>query len=478
MTSAQTDVKGSDDPQWEIKPMPDPPPVTLRGIIKWCGPAVILGTLSVGGFEAYHAGYVSAQQLTGIFWLYLVSSFAQLFLNNEIARYGIATGETVMQGFYKLKPRRFWTWFTAIFVFIQQAWPAWIGGAAAGAAALMGFGTWEQWAVVALALVFILFAASPFVYKTLEYIMYACFIIANVGITIFTILMAPPQAFAKVAMDWLSFGLIPAGISVAAIGPFLNQPAGGFWNFWHTYWVRERGMGMSAYMGHVTGLAWKPEEIRRSGYIFDTNDPKELKKFSQWMKLNGWTMVLFFIILGGIWFTYVVSVAGYTAAAYYGLKVPSGWKIAVVIAEIFGKVWGPIAYSLFGIVIMASLFDSQFSVYDGIARQWADTLYLELPEQTGKRPYRFWYFVMLAIVVVWGIMAIPLGTPYAIWLAVNWLGNLAHAYVTLGVTYMNYKLLPKPIRPKWYHLLVNIVWSIVCIAYFIIWTVYQPPWAS
>jgi hypothetical protein len=193
------------------------------------------------------------------------------------------------------------------------------------------------------------------------------------------------------------------------------------------------------------------------------------------MKLNGITMVLFFIILGGVWFTFMASLAVYTARSVYGMELPSGWKIAVVISEIFGKVWGPIGFSLFGLVIIAALFDSQFSIYDGIARQFTDSFYVEHPKASEKRPYRFWYFIALTFLVAYGICAIPLGTPYFIWLIANWLGQAAQAYITILMLAINLKFLPKPIRPKWYHLLINIIWIIVLIGYFIIWTVMEPP---
>src|ERR671925_271207 len=77
---------------WEVRELPAPPPLTVKGIVRWAGPAVILGALAVGGFEAYHAGFMGAQLFVGIFWLYWVSCVAQLFLNQEIARYTIATG--------------------------------------------------------------------------------------------------------------------------------------------------------------------------------------------------------------------------------------------------------------------------------------------------------------------------------------------------------------------------------------------------
>ncbi len=97
-TYAAGDIKAP----WEIREMPKPPEMTLGGLMTWAGPAVILGALSVGGFEAYQAGYVAANKWTGIYWLYIVSCFFQLLMNNEIARYTIATGETTLQGFTRL----------------------------------------------------------------------------------------------------------------------------------------------------------------------------------------------------------------------------------------------------------------------------------------------------------------------------------------------------------------------------------------
>jgi len=48
-------------PPWEVRELPEPPPLSGKGIFQWAGPAVILGALAVGGFEVYHAGFVAAQ---------------------------------------------------------------------------------------------------------------------------------------------------------------------------------------------------------------------------------------------------------------------------------------------------------------------------------------------------------------------------------------------------------------------------------
>lgn len=466
---------GDIKPPWEIRELPAPPPLSVRSLLQWAGPAVILGALSVGGFEAYHAGFMGAKLFVGIFWLYWVSSIAQLFLNQEIARYTMATGETVLQGFTRLGPPRLWAWVSIVFCWLQVAWPAWITGAAAGAAAVFGFGTWQAWSVVALVAVFLTFASSRYVYNTLEKIMYAAFIVANLGLAFFTVLMSSPAALGATAKGWVSVGLIPAGITLGMIGPFLLQPAGGFWNFWHTYWVRERGMGMGRYFGRVTGLVTKPEEIGRSGYIFDADNPAEVEKFRGWLRINNWSLAIFFVILGGVFFTYFASAAGYSAKTIYNMEVPSGWKIAIVLSEIFKSAYGQIGFAFFGVILIFALFDSQFSIYDGIARMWADTFYLEHPKTLGRRPYRFWYFVVLGALVIYGLIGLTLQTPYFIWLLANWLGTAAQAYVTIMVLIINRRFLPEKIRPRRLSLAVNILWAALLLVYFAAWTIIDRP---
>ena len=466
---------GNIKPPWEIREMPEPPPLSLKGLFQWAGPAIILGALAVGGFEAYHAGFMGAKLFVGIFWIYWISSICQLFLNQEIARYTMATGETVLQGFTRLGPPRVWAWVSAIFCWVQVAWPAWITGAAAGAAAVFGFGTWQAWSVVALVAVFMCFAASKYVYNTLEIIMYAAFVVANIGLAFFTVLMSTPAAAAETAKGWVSVGLFPAGITLGMVGPFLMQPAGGFWNFWHTYWVREKGMGMGKYMGRVTGLVAKPEDIRRTGYIFDAENPVELAKFKKWLRLNNVTLAVFFVILGGILFTYFASLAGYSAKTIYNMDIPSGWKMAIVLAEIFKSAYGQIGFALFGIILIFALFDSQFSIYDGIARMWADAFFLEHPDTFGKRSYRYWYFVVLGALVIYGLIGLWLKTPYIIWLIANWLGTAAQAYVTYMVIILNRRLLPEKIRPKGLALAVNLIWATILLVYFFVWTIMDLP---
>jgi len=137
--------------------------------------------------------------------VYVVSCFFQLLLNNEIARYTIATGETALQGFTRLHPAKFWGWATALLCIVQQGWPAWIGGARRASrpcsASCVAVGRHG-----ALGLVFFVFAGSKRVYDTLEKIMYACFVVATFGLAFLTIFMTNWAAVREVTWGWWPSG--------------------------------------------------------------------------------------------------------------------------------------------------------------------------------------------------------------------------------------------------------------------------------
>jgi ABC-type multidrug transport system fused ATPase/permease subunit len=233
-------------------------------------------------------------------------------------------------------------------------------------------------------------------------------------------------------------------------------------------------MGMAKYFGHVTGLTAPAEEVRRTGYIFDTDNPGEVAKFRDWLWMNTTSLAVFFIILGGILFTYFASLAGYSAAVIYKMQVPGGIKIATVLAEIFRSAYGQFGFVLFIIILIFALFDSQFSVYDGIARMFADVVAVET-NATDRRPYRYWYFLMMGILCVVGMITVWMRTPYILWVIINWAGVAVHAGLTVGVTYLNFKLLPGPIKPKMWIVVCNVVWAIALFIYFAAWTIYVNP---
>ena len=85
-------------PPVPYRDMPEPQP--LRRVL---GPGVILAGIGVGSGEYILWPYISTQVGLGFMWAVLVGVTIQFFLNMEIERYTLATGETAISGFV-----RFW----------------------------------------------------------------------------------------------------------------------------------------------------------------------------------------------------------------------------------------------------------------------------------------------------------------------------------------------------------------------------------
>ena len=85
-------------PPLELREMPEPLP--LRKLI---GASVILLATALGSGELLIWPYITTQAGVGLLWLAAIGFLSQYFLNMEIERYTLATGETAVTGF-----SRFW----------------------------------------------------------------------------------------------------------------------------------------------------------------------------------------------------------------------------------------------------------------------------------------------------------------------------------------------------------------------------------
>ena len=88
-------------PAVEYRDLPEPLP--FRKII---GASVIILATALGSGELILWPYITTQVGIGVLWLAVVGFTMQYFLNMEIERYTLATGETAVTGFTRFwKPR-------------------------------------------------------------------------------------------------------------------------------------------------------------------------------------------------------------------------------------------------------------------------------------------------------------------------------------------------------------------------------------
>jgi hypothetical protein len=194
---------------------------------------------------------------------------------------------------------------------------------------------------------------------------------------------------------------------------------------------------MGKYAGQVTGPLRPPEDVTVEELRWDTSDASERSKMRQWVKLGGYSLFLWWGLIGGMLMVYLYSVAGYAYLHDEFLrsgKVPAGAEVAVQMATVAGGVLGPMAGWLMLLFIMVTLYDAQFPIYDTfIGRTTTDAIAVTrlrrgplnnffhrlLPSGLRNRPYRFWYFVVVTAAVIAGLWMVLQTSPFIIWLAAS-----------------------------------------------------------
>jgi Mn2+/Fe2+ NRAMP family transporter len=466
-------------PPVEIREMPAPKPWSWRNLLSYVGPGVIMGSMAVGGFETGTAPLAGSRGAYGFLWIVPIACFFSWIIQREIGRWTVATGESVLYGFARMKPGKFWAAFWPIANFINWGWPAWLGMGAVAAATLSGWGDPPTWVRIALIVMALIYTFGPRVYSVLEKVFYVIYIITVLLLLWAFFTEATPAAVVEVGGGFL--GVRPSlfeipwwipGITAPVVFRSLNQPAGGTNNLWVSWWMREKGYGMGQYVGKVTGLAAKAEEVPTTGYMFDAKDKEQVSRFKTWMKYIDADALLFYFLIGGILMTFVFTVVSYTTLYY--TEVSKG-KIPITIAMAMGEALGPWAFTLFLFLIFIQLFDTQFGVYDATGRMFADWLRTDVPA-TRKRSYRTWYFLFLYVCVAFGIITAGLARPWAYWLAVGVIHLTTMAIYTPQILWINTKYLPEEIRPGTAIKILMVIMTIAYAAIAIYMTGYYLKW--
>ena len=106
-----------------IKDLPEPLP--LRKVL---GPGVILLATALGSGEYVLWPFIASNLGLTILWAAIVAIAIQFFINMEVERWTLATGETAITGFTRMwKP---WWFLFIIMAVVPNMWPGFATGAA------------------------------------------------------------------------------------------------------------------------------------------------------------------------------------------------------------------------------------------------------------------------------------------------------------------------------------------------------------
>jgi len=427
---------------------------TFLGVFAYIGPGILWAALAQGSGELIWWPYMTAKYGAAFLGLLIPASMLQYWINLEIMRYVVLTGETPMTGFTRVGK-----WYAVIIfvgVFVENAWfgaYAAAGGTALGSLTQFPPG-WSPagralfWGYLTIGIYLIALIFGRVVYYVIEKFSMLIVLITVGGITA---ALFQPKVY-SVAGQFLP-ALLPhlswpsnwdpkdLGILVTSIA---YAGAGGFGQLFIGYWMRDKGAGMGGLIGRVTSpITGEKEAIPATGFAFrDTEENKRnYKGWVRYISSENFVGIFLNTLTTAImcWLSFALLLPEH--------KVPKGWEIAVVQSAFFEVAWGRVGRALFLIVAAAFLCDAWLQLTDGFSRLWADFVYSNI-KPARKYHFRTWYYIFVTVFSVTTIFTMTLAQPGRLIMLRGIISFLAMSVFAPGLIYLNYYLVPKAF-PQW-----------------------------
>ena len=107
-------------PPFVVRDLPDPP----NSFWSIVGPGLVAAGVGLSSGEFILWPFIASQAGLVFLWGAVLGVVTQFFLNMEIERYTLATGETALTGFNRFG--KHWGLVLAVMVYFANLWPGWI----------------------------------------------------------------------------------------------------------------------------------------------------------------------------------------------------------------------------------------------------------------------------------------------------------------------------------------------------------------
>jgi hypothetical protein len=448
---------------WRIGELPRAPSPKGLGWFSAIGPGVIALGASIGSGEFLLGPAAFVKYGLSLLWVIGVAALLQTLLNLELMRYTMATGEPVFTGFMRTRPHStFWAWVYSILYFLQMGWPGW-AGAAAGAVFFLFAKRLpvaaEANVVYAVGVVLFLLCAMVLmvgrrIERTLELLNWIMVAVIISGLGTLAVLFVPGSTWVEALAGFTGFEMrsgtfqfVPVGADFFLLGAFAAYAGGGgVANLTLSNWARDKGYGMSSVVGFIpAAVGGQKVALAHSGSTFIPT-PSALERWEGWwriVRVDQW----------GVYF--VGAVLGMSLPALlYVTFVPAGSDIrglgiAAALAQAVGTQKGAIFGTIIAILGVWILFKTQLDILEGMTRAITDMLW------TGSARIRRWrggdvrvvYYVVLAMISVWGIIALRLTQPIILLALSANVAGIIFMISSIHLLYINTRLLPVELRP-------------------------------
>jgi hypothetical protein len=499
-------------PAWDVGELPVPPRFTWKEWASLIGPGLVMGGAAIGGGEWVTGPLVTAKYGGALLWLATLSIVGQVFYNLEISRYTLYTGEPIFTGKFRVPPGPvFWMLLYAVLDF-GSVFPYLASNAATPlAAVLLGhipnaaakgpaiiygwpahIGSWvitEKNLMWILGYVVFFAAIAPLlvggkVYNSVKAIMsFKVFVV--LGYLLFlAFFFSRSDTWIEIGSGFFQFGTVPivrdGAISTENlfVGLFTGRElptfdltmigvlggmaaisgSGGLTNTTVSTYTRDQGWGMGRHVGAIPSLIGGHNlELSHTGMVFKLT-PESMQRWRGWMfhvlrdQLVVWMPACFV----GLGLPAMLSIQFLER----GVSVDE-WTAASMTAEGVGNAvaqrWGGGFQSPFFYMTLACgvlvLWPSAITTIDGFLRRWVDVVWVGIPAVRKWEAHRIGqlYFGVLVVYTLFGMVALYFGKPTKLLIITTTFYNFALGVSCWQTLVLNTTLLPKEIRPGWFH---------------------------
>jgi hypothetical protein len=382
----------------------------------------------------------------------VVGIFIQLWVNFEIARWTIVTGETVYTGF-----SRVWRGFAPLFILLTLvSWiaPGWARASGLALKALLispgGWGSDTFWTVVTFGAVTLILFGPKLIYNSVEKTIEVLVAIVTIGLIAVVIAIGSADTWKELGSGLVNIGYKDPRISVKTLFiALVFAGAGGTANLFYTFYLRDKNIGMGGRLPQLQNpLRGRTETVPSTGFVFEDTEENRTR-FAAWWSYVKKDQILFFWALNTV--TMMLFIFGALAVLHPKGIVPEKGTLIWDEAQVLAEVWGGPGRTIFLLVGVATLFSTQLALVDGVSRSVSDIVYTNF-KGARKRTMSWWYMLIAGIWIIAGCLI----TFVMEQMGVSELGFLFNAaymggfamalYVPLTL-YINRRFLPKFAKP-------------------------------
>ncbi len=443
-----------------------PEPLRMRQVL---GPSVLLLAGAIGSGEFVLWPYITSQVGLAVVWLVVVGVLTQYFLNMEIERYTLVTGETAVTGFTRLwKP---WSWLFIIMTVVPWAWPGWATGGTTTLSFVFGF---SQEAIPyitigVLVLIGLVLTASPVVYQTVEKIQFFMVALIVLFLVYALLFLVGGEGYAGLADGLVSVGELPSAVSdigtATLLGAIAFAGAGGAMNLAQSNWVRDKGLAMGARLPKVVSPFTGEEVAAPTTGFMCRRDEANMRRWRSWWRVADREQFVTFFVIG------LIALLTFMMLAYSTIGVGNteaqSFDFIRAQGDALGEAQGSWLATTFWLIGTVVLFSTNLAVLDMVGRVTADVLKTgPLANSTTWTESRL-YFATVWAEIVFGSVILLSGVtqPLLLLIIASSLNGLVMFVYSCLLIQLNKRTLPSEIGLRGGRL-AAIVWAVLFYGFF------------